>query len=49
MSDIIGFDKEYLQWIKDIRMRFKQSQIKAACRVNSELLKFFWSLGKLLV
>lgn len=46
MSDIIGFDKEYLQWIKDISTRFKQSQIKAACRVNSELLKFYWSLGK---
>ncbi len=46
MSDIIEFDKEYLLWIKDISTRFKQSQIKAACQVNSELMKFYWSLGR---
>jgi len=46
MSDILEFDKEYLLWIKDISTRFKQSQIKAACQVNSELMKFYWSLGR---
>ena len=46
MSDFIKLDAQYSQWIKDISERFKQSQIKAACRVNVELLKFYWSLGR---
>ena len=46
MGDIINYDSQYVEWIKDISLRFKQSQIKAACRVNAELLKFYWSLGK---
>ena len=37
---------EYREWIKSISYRFKQSQIKAACRVNTEMLRFYWSLGK---
>ena len=46
MGDIIKFDKHYSQWIKDISTRFKQSQIKAACKINAELLKFYWNLGR---
>lgn len=46
MSEMIKADKEYLDWIADIAMRFKQSQIKAATRVNVEMLRFYWSLGK---
>lgn len=46
MSDIIKMDAQYSQWIKDISARFRQSQIKAACRVNVELLRFYWSLGR---
>ena len=39
-------NEQYLQWIKDISARFRQSQIKAACKVNQELLKFYWELGR---
>ena len=46
MSEMIKADKEYLDWIADIAMRFKQSQIKAATKVNVEMLRFYWSLGK---
>jgi predicted nuclease of restriction endonuclease-like (RecB) superfamily len=46
MGNIIRFDAQYSQWLKDICTRFRQSQIKAACRVNQELLKFYWELGK---
>ena len=46
MGDIIKLDEQYSQWIKDISVRFKQSQIKAACKVNQELLKFYWELGR---
>lgn len=30
-------DKEYLQWVKDLCGRYRQSQIKAAVKVNVEL------------
>lgn len=39
-------DKDYLQWIKELCKRYRQSQIKAAVKVNTEMLKFYWSLGE---
>ena len=47
MTDkLIHIDNEYRQWIADICQRFRQSQIKAAVKVNSEMLRFYWALGK---
>ena len=42
----IGFDKEYYDWVTELSNRYRQSQIKAAVRVNDEMLKFYWSVGK---
>ncbi len=39
-------DKEYLQWIRDLSSRYRNSQIKAAVKVNQEQLQFYWELGK---
>ncbi|MBR6455323.1 MAG: DUF1016 domain-containing protein, partial [Prevotella sp.] len=39
-------DKNYIQWIKDLSRRYRQSQIKAAVRVNEEMLRFYWELGR---
>lgn len=39
-------DKDYTQWIEDLSVRYRQSQIKAAVRVNRELLKYYWELGR---
>ena len=39
-------DKDYQNWIKELKTRFKQSQIKAAISVNSALLEFYFELGK---
>ena len=44
--NIIDIDKEYKQWINDICCRFKNSQIKASTKVNSEMLYFYWSIGE---
>lgn len=41
-----NIDKEYLEWIAELSQRYRQSQIKAAVKVNSEMLKFYWSIGK---
>lgn len=46
MSNIINRSEEYFEWIKNISLNFKQCQIKAASKVNTEMLKFYWSLGK---
>lgn len=39
-------DDDYQNWIVDLKKRYRQSQIKAAIRVNSELIKFYWELGR---
>ena len=44
MNDLL--DLEYKNWLCDLKKRYKASQIKAAIKVNSELLKFYWLLGK---
>lgn len=39
-------DKEYVQWVKSLVERYRQSQIKAAVKVNTVQLLFNLSLGK---
>lgn len=46
IDQTIGFDKEYYEWISELSSRYRQSQIKAAVKVNSEMLRFYWSVGK---
>ena len=45
MSKMIKIDEEYKKWVEDISKRFRKSQIKAAMKVNDEMLRFYWSLG----
>ncbi len=35
MRECVAIDKEYKHWISEIRGRYRQSQIKAAVKVNS--------------
>ncbi len=44
--NILPQDKAYNEWIHSLGNRYRQSQIKAAVRVNSEQLQFYWSLGR---
>lgn len=46
MSKLIKIDEEYKQWIAELSERFRISQLRASVRVNSEMLRFYWSLGK---
>ena len=39
-------DRDYVQWIADIKNHYRNSQIKAAIKVNSALLEFYWSVGR---
>ena len=46
MEKITIIDKEYVSWVKDLASRYRQSQIKAAVKVNREILNFYWNLGR---
>lgn len=39
-------DKDYSLWVKELVKRYRSSQIKAAIKVNKELLRYYWELGK---
>lgn len=39
-------DDDYLQWVQDLCNRYRQSQIKAAVKVNKEMLRFYYELGR---
>lgn len=39
-------DQDYSLWIQDLSKRYRRSQIKASIKVNGDMLKFYWSLGR---
>ena len=45
-KSITILDGEYLAWIKELSTRYRRSQIKAAVKVNEEMLRFYWELGR---
>lgn len=44
--DTIRIDEKYKAWLSEVGNRFKQSQIKAAMKVNEEMLHFYFWLGE---
>src|SRR3954452_12200600 len=46
MSTIISKDKAYKTWLEALKKRIQTAQIKAAIKVNSELLELYWQLGE---
>ena len=49
MNVILKSDIEYKQWLTDLKFRIRNSQIKAALKVNTELINLYWELGKEIV
>lgn len=45
-KSITILDKDYTGWLKELSSRYRQSQIKAAVKVNKEMLRFYWELGR---
>ena len=39
-------DNDYKKWVKELALRYRNSQIKASVKVNTELLKYNWALGR---
>ena len=47
MDKSIGIlDKDYALWVNELVKRYRSSQIKATVKVNNEMLRFYWELGK---
>ena len=44
--DAIVSGKEYANLLKGLKERFRRSQIKAAVKVNTEMLEFYWAMGR---
>ena len=42
-NDIIT--PEYKNWLRDLKQKVRQAQVKAAVQVNTALLSFYWELG----
>ena len=38
--------EEYKSWILELKQKIRQCQIKAAIKVNTELLKLYWQIGE---
>ena len=39
-------DNDYTNWVEELCKRYRRSQIKAAVKVNQEMLRFYWELGR---
>ena len=39
-------DAKFINWVESLSQNYKKAQIKAAVHVNSELIKFYYELGK---
>ena len=46
MSELVRLHPEYAEWIRSVGVNFKRCQLKAATKVNEEMLRFYWQLGK---
>ncbi len=45
MSELLNIDRNYSAWLKEIKNKVRTVQLKAAVKVNSEMLNFYWELG----
>ena len=45
-NNLTIIDKDYTQWVEDLSVRYQQSQIRASVKVNTEMLKYYWELGR---
>ena len=44
----IKLDKNYIIWLSEVKSKIRSTQIKAALAVNSTLIDFYFSLGKMI-
>ena len=37
---------DYVQWLAELKLRYRRQQLKAAVHVNRAMIEFYWELGK---
>ena len=45
MKSKLILNKEYKAWLAELKLKVRKAQLKAAVKVNSEMLLFYWDLG----
>jgi len=45
MLSTLTMDQQYRDWLAEVKHKVRNAQIKAAVRVNRELLTLYWELG----
>lgn len=45
MKSNLILNKEYKVWLAELKSKVRKAQLKAAIKVNSEMLSFYWELG----
>ncbi len=46
MNKALKNNPEYFVWLRELKTKIRAAQIKAALKVNSELIQFYWELGE---
>lgn len=41
-----NIDNTYYQWLAELKLKIRKSQLKASIKVNTELLSLYWDIGK---
>jgi len=44
--DRVITEESYVEWLHEVKSRYRKSQVKAAVRVNTTMLEFYWSMGR---
>ena len=44
--DRVITEESYMEWLHEVKSRYRKSQVKAAVRVNTAMLEFYWSMGR---
>src|ERR1700733_8061852 len=44
-EDSLRLDKNYRDFLKEVKERLRSARIRAGLAVNSEMVKFYWQLG----
>jgi predicted nuclease of restriction endonuclease-like (RecB) superfamily len=39
-------NNEYREWLRNLKVRIRQTQIKAAVQLNTAMLELYWSIGE---
>ncbi len=46
--DKLQINKDYKNWLINLKSKIKNSQIKASIRVNTELIMLYWEIGSMI-